>query len=94
MTDKNKKEYQEIVLDLLKGTKDQSLIQDIRKSYLVKTGKKNLYKPHKGRKKTDKPKRTSFIISCYPDELIKVKELAAAENMKISEYVLKKIGIR
>lgn len=70
------------------------LIQEIRKSYLVKTEKKNLYKPHEGRKKTDGPKRTSFIISCYPDELLKVKELAAAENMKISEYVLKRLGIR
>ena len=70
------------------------LIQEIRKSYLVKTGKKNLYKPHEGRKKTDEPKRTSFIISCYPNELLKVKELAASENMKISEYILKKIGIR
>lgn len=29
MTDKNKKEYQEIVLDLLKGTKDQSELKNI-----------------------------------------------------------------
>ena len=29
MTDKNKKEYQEIVLNLLKGTKDQSELKNI-----------------------------------------------------------------
>ena len=30
MTEKNKKEYQEIVLDLLKGTKDQSELKNIQ----------------------------------------------------------------
>ena len=29
MTEKNKKEYQEIVLDLLKGTKDQSELKNL-----------------------------------------------------------------
>ena len=29
MTDENKKEYQEIVLDLLKGTKDQSELKNL-----------------------------------------------------------------